>query len=291
RRPRVERATGPVDAIHVTANAMPPRTAPIVVTCNDLAFLHDPSHFTKHGVRFFKRSLSLALNEADLVLCSSRATLRDCRDAGFGEDRLRLVPLGVAASPAPDADVEDARRRYGLGRPYVLWVGTVEPRKNLRTLLKAFVELERGDDLDLVLVGPRGWREDLEELIRPAQGNVKTLGFVPGSDMASLYAGAEVFCYPSLLEGFGFPVLEAMVQGTPVVTSAGTATEELADGAGVLVEPTDPASVAAGIEGVLRDAGLAARLAGEGPVRAAAYTWARTAELVAAAYAEVTRSR
>ena len=107
------------------------------------------------------------------------------------------------------------------------------------------------------------------------------LGFVPGADLGPLYAGADVFCFPSLLEGFGFPVLEAMAQGTPVVTSRGTSTEELArDGAGVLVDPRDPRSIADGIERALADDGT---LAEAGPKRAAEYTWARSADLALAA--------
>jgi glycosyltransferase involved in cell wall biosynthesis len=116
---------------------------------------------------------------------------------------------------------------------------------------------------------------------------VRFLGFVPALDLGPLYAGASAFCFPSLLEGFGFPVLEAMAQGTPVVTSRGTSTEELADGAGVLVDPLEPASIAAGLEEILSDPGLAARLGAAGRRKAAEYTWARTADLVARAYREV----
>jgi glycosyltransferase involved in cell wall biosynthesis len=116
---------------------------------------------------------------------------------------------------------------------------------------------------------------------------VHVLGFVPDADLRALYGGADVFCYPSLREGFGFPVLEAMVQGTPVVTSAGTSTEELAaGGAAVLVDPTDAASIADGIRSVLADPACAAGLVDAGRRRAAEHTWDRTAELVEAAYAE-----
>jgi glycosyltransferase involved in cell wall biosynthesis len=285
RRPRVERATGRVDLIHATAMPVPPRSAPLVVTVHDLAFLAQPSHFTKRGVGFFRRGLALALRDADLVLCPSQATRRECEGAGFDSERLRVVPLGVHADPASEDDVTRVRKRYSILRPYILWTGTIEPRKNLRNLLEAF--RMQNSDLDLVLAGPVGWSEDIEALVRPVGERVKVLGFIPRVDLAPLYAGAEVFCFPSLIEGFGFPVLEAMAQGTPVVTSLGTSTEELARDAGVLVNPTDAQSIAHGIEALLEDEALCRKLSDAGRARAREYTWDRTAELVVSAYREV----
>ncbi|HVM34239.1 MAG TPA: glycosyltransferase family 1 protein [Actinomycetota bacterium] len=285
RRPRVERATGPVDVVHATTLAMPPRSKPIVLTIHDLAFLHHPQHFTARGLSFFGRGLRIALRDADLVLCSSRAVLGDCRAAGFAEERLRLVPLGVVSRLASREEVERVRRRYRLERPYVMWAGTIEPRKNLPGLITAFRNLER--DLDLVLAGPDGWNEDLGTLVAPIRDRVRLVGFVPATDRDALLAGAEVFCYPSLMEGFGLPVLEAMAQGTPVVTSAGTSTEEVAEGAGVIVDPHDPDAIAAGLRSVVDDPATAAGLMQKGLARAAEYTWERTAQLVSACYAEV----
>ena len=280
--PQVQRATGPVDLIHATGVALPPRSAPLVTTIHDLSFLSFPEHFSRAGRRFFRRALKLTRERADLVLCSSQATVEQCASAGLERARLRHVPLGVRVERASAADVERVRERYVIQGRYVLWTGTIEPRKNLPGLLRAFELLDA--DAELVLVGPRGWNEE----IRP-QPRVRMLGFVPGDDLGPLYAGAEVFCFPSLLEGFGFPVLEAMAQGTPVVTSRGTSTEELAaDGAGLLVDPYDARSIAAGIELALADEGT---LAAAGPARAAGYTWARSADLVLAAYEEVIRRR
>jgi glycosyltransferase involved in cell wall biosynthesis len=163
----------------------------------------------------------------------------------------------------------------------VLWTGTLQPRKNLPRLLAAFETL--GRDIDLALVGPTGWDEEVR--IGP---RVRRLGFVPADDLRALYAGAKVFCFPSLMEGFGLPVLEAMAQRTPVVTSLGTSTEELARDAGVAVDPRDTGSIAAGIERALGDDG---RLAGAGRARAAEYTWSRTADLVLDAYEAVIPQR
>jgi glycosyltransferase involved in cell wall biosynthesis len=284
RRPHVELATGAVDVVHATTLAIPPRSAPLVVTLHDLAWRHDPGHFTAHGVRFFERGLALALADANLVLCASAATLRDCETAGFARDRLRHVPLGVEMARASPADVERVRARHDLHRPYVLWTGTVEPRKNLRRLVEAFGRLEAG--ADLVLVGPRGWSEDLDELTGSAR-RVRALGFVPSADLPGLYAGARAFCFPSLLEGFGFPVLEAMTQGTPVVTARGTSTEEIAGDAALLVDPRDADSIAGGLAQVLDDTRLASELSERGLARAACFTWDRCAERVRDAYREV----
>jgi glycosyltransferase involved in cell wall biosynthesis len=285
RSPRVERAAGAVDAIHATSLAIPPKTAPLLVTVHDLLFLHQPESFTRRGLRFLRRGLKLTMRDADLVLCPSEATKRDCERAGFDSRRIRLVPLGVEARPAGSSDVERVRARYGLERPYLLWVGTIEPRKNLRGLLEGY--RRAAPRADLVLAGPRGWREDLDALIGDAGGAVKRLGFVPAADLPALYAGAEAFCFPSLAEGFGFPVLEAMAQDTPVITSRGTSTEEIAGGAAALVDPLDPAEIGEAITAVTEDRSLGERLAVQGRQQVRRYTWQRTAEATARAYSEV----
>ena len=280
RRPHVERATGPVDVIHATGVAVPPRTRPLVVTVHDLSYLVYPEHFSAQGRRFFRQALELTRRDADLVLCSSEATRRHCEEAGLDPGRLRVVPLGADVAAASEEDVARVRAAHGLARPYVLWVGTLEPRKNLPRLLEAYARLET--EAELVLVGPRGWNQELD----PPAG-ARLLGFVPGADLPPLYAGAAAFCFPSLLEGFGMPVVDAMAQGTPVVTSSGTSTEEIAGDAGLVVDPRDVDAIAAALDRVLRDPELAQRLGEAGRARAATYTWERTAALTAEAYAEV----
>lgn len=284
---QVERATGPVDVVHGTAVAFPQAEAPVVMTIHDLAFLDDPSLVTKHGLRFFRRGTALARKHARLVMCSSQATIDDCVAAGFEPDRLRLVPLGVRAVPRDLEDVSRARTKFGLPRPYVMFNGTVEPRKNLRRLLRAFGRLPR-QDVDLVLVGPAGWNESLEADLAPLDGRVHVLGFVDRNDLEALLAGAEVFCLPSLKEGFGLPVLEAMSQGAAVVTSRGTSTAEVAGDTALLVDPLDVGAIATAIEELLEDRNLAARLAAAGRLRAATYTWDRTAAATVAVYEDAT---
>lgn len=276
--PLAESVTGPVDVVHATTLIPCPTRKPLVVTLHDLAFLHRPDQFTRHGIRVFERSLHLIKRNADLVLCCSVATMADCVDAGLANDRLRHVPLGVEYEVADEADVQRVRDAYTLPERYLLFVGTVEPRKNLRRLTQAIQLLE--EPLPLVVAGAQGWGDAASGVT----GDVRFLGFVPTHDLYALYAGAHAFCYPSVHEGYGLPVLEAMAQGTPVVTSTDTATEEAADGAAVLVDPNDVEDIARGIvEALARRAELATK----GRHRASQATWRHTAELTAAAYHEL----
>jgi glycosyltransferase involved in cell wall biosynthesis len=244
-RARLPWSGGGHDVVHATTWAIPGRRVPLVVTVHDLAFLHDPSHFTPRGVRFFQRGLQITRDEATAVVVPSRATAEECVAAGIEEARIHVVPHGVRPATTTPDDVETFRERFGLRRPYVMWAGTREPRKNLPTLIAAFVRaLRAGADLDLVLVGPEGWGPEQDRLTGPDGDRVRLLGRVSGPDLEAAYAGALVFAYPSLREGYGLPVSEAMAHGTPVVTSRGTATEEVAGGAALLVDPRDEADLA-----------------------------------------------
>lgn len=185
-------------------------------------------------------------------------------------------------------EVDEVRARHGLDRPYVLFVGTIEPRKNLVGVLSA---VERIADLgvDLALVGPEGWNEDLSsgiERLREAGVGVHRLGFVPASDLGPLYRGCAAFCFPSVREGFGMPVLDAMAHGAPVVTSLGTATAEVAGDAGLLVDPHDHRAIGGALRRIVEDPALADELRARGRDRAGTFTWQRTADLTASAYAE-----
>ena len=277
RRPAVEKVTGPVDVVHATTIIVPGHRAPLVVTVHDLAWRHEGARFTRRGVRFFERGLELVRREARLVLCSSRATMADCSAAGIEPSRLRHVPLGVGVSAA-GTSFKELQDRYRLPDRFVLFVGTLEPRKNLAGLVAAMAELP---DLALVVVGPAGWGDDTAGLLGE---RATALGFVGAAELAALYRAATVFCYPSFWEGFGLPILEAMSHGTPVVTSRGGATEEVAGDAAVLVDPHDPSVIAAGIRVASEQR---ADLAIAGRRRADAFTWEATAASTLAAYHEV----
>jgi len=277
--PKVESVVD-VDVVHSTTLIPAATRLPHVVTIHDLAFLRHPEFFTDRGNRNFRRSLAIVRDTTRLVLCSSRATMDDCRDAGIDSARLRHVPLGVGAGPVTDADRARVAATYELPPRFVLFVGTLEPRKNLARLVAALASMRGAPPL--VVAGMEGWGDAV-----PAHAHdVRFLGFVPQHNLGAIYEAATVFAFPSVWEGYGLPVIEAMAHGAPVVTSRGTSTEEVAGGGAVLVDPLDVDSIAAGIERALadRDALVAA-----GRRRAAECTWEATAAATVAAYAEVLR--
>lgn len=285
--PRAEWLVRAGDVVHATTWAVPPTERPLVVTVHDLAFLRSPEHFTAHGNAFFARALERVRREADLLIVPSQATADDCVAAGLPPDRVRIVPHGVRVLAATPDEVAAFRRQHDLRRDYVMWCGTVEPRKNLPVLLKAYsLAAERGLDADLVLVGPRGWGGP-ESGIGSAEATppgVRYLGRLDEVELHRAYAGSRAFCFPSLWEGFGMPVLEAMAHGVPVVTSRGTSMEEITGGAGLLADPHDPEEVAQRLLDACGDSHDA--LASTALSRSRHYTWEAAAEATAAVYRE-----
>ncbi len=281
-RPHIARRTGQVDVLHATGGVIPPAgSAALVVTIHDLAFFRYPEYFTKAGVAFMNRAFALAKRHADVVLVPSRHTLNDCVAHGLAEQRMRVVPWGVAPKQVNQTDRVELRSRLKLPKEFILWVGTSEPRKNLETLLVAHQRAQH--DVPLLLVGPRGWGMELDELLAKSS-NVYHLGVLTNKDLQTLYDLAQVFVYPSLMEGFGMPVLEAMAQGTAVVTGATTSTAEVAGQAAVLVNPTDVDAIASAIDSLLEDDRFRKQLAASGAKRGATMTWQACATQIAAAY-------
>lgn len=277
-----------MDVVHATGGVIPPRSgASLVVTIHDLAFLHRPDQFTRRGVSFMTRALELAQRQADLIIVPSEATAEDCRGAGVEGRRLRVIPWGCAPVTIAERDRLSVRAAYSLPEEFLLWVGTAEPRKNLPTLIEAHERSQ--SDLPLILVGPSGWGSDANLGTPGGTESIRHLGVVPDSVLSVLYDLATGFIYPSLMEGFGMPVLEAMAQGAPVITSRGSATEEVAGGAARLVDPLDSGSIAVAIDEIAGDAVLRDELAQRARTRAASLTWENTANLTAAVYREVAR--
>lgn len=287
-RPIVEQATGPVDVVHATGMVVPGADAPVVVTVHDLAFLRYPDHATSRGQRFFERSLEAARTRSAAIICPSRATADACIDWGFAAADVHVVPWWLAWETATEEQVARVRAAHRLPERYVLWVGTIEPRKNLPRLVRAFNQMAKTrPGVHLVLAGPAGWNETVIDGVEET-GRIKPIGFVPNTDLAPLYRGAEVFCYPSLLEGFGLPVLEAMSQGTAVVTSAETATAEVAGDAAALVDPEDEEALAHVLAALVDDRDRRTALGKRAAERAGLYTPDRCAEETLAVYSLVT---
>jgi len=273
-RPAIERWTGAVDVVHAPAYLVPGTAAPGVVTIHDLAFQRNPEWFTPHGVRYFQRFLGRVASGTDLVIVPSERTAADCRAHGIDDERIRVIPWGSDPVEVTPADREAVRTRHGVPSNAVLFVGTIEPRKNLDGLLAAMQHLP---ERQLVVVGPEGWgATDL--------GDAIVLGALEDSDVAALMAASGVLAYPSHFEGFGLPVLEAMAQGTPVVVTAGTVPADLAAGGGLAVDTTDPKALAGALEAVLSDPDRRGVMSADARLRSAEFTWAETAQQTSNVY-------
>ncbi|MDP9345682.1 MAG: glycosyltransferase family 4 protein [Actinomycetota bacterium] len=260
---------------------------PLVVTVMDLLPLRHPELFT-HQTRAHTALHRHFVRHAQQIITPSEATRHDVIDLlGVPEERVTAVALGVAARFAPrDIDPERLREHFGIRAPYVLCVGTLEPRKNLATVLRAFrIAAAQMPDAQLVITGGRGWRnEAFEAELGAASKEVRLTGFVTDDELAELYAGAACFVFPSLAEGFGFPPLEAMACGAPVVTSDRSALPEVTGNAALLVDPEDAEAVAGAIVEVLVNSSLAADLRRRGLERSARFTWAATAMATESVY-------
>lgn len=269
-------------------------TPPMIVTVFDVAVLKFPDKFRRWFGIYQRRTLPERVRAATSVVTLSEASKQEIIDLiGIPPERITVVPCGVSdefRESRTDADVAEVRKRYGLSQPFALTVGYIEPRKNLDRLVRAIAQL-RADpatgDVQLVHAGPAGWlATDLPALLRELKvGNaVRFLGHVPLRDLATLYRASRLTVYPSLYEGFGLPVAEAMASGCPVVTSDRSSMVEVAGDAGVLVDPTSIESIADGVRRVWTDASLRASLATRGKEHAAQYTWRAAAGATADVY-------
>jgi glycosyltransferase involved in cell wall biosynthesis len=265
--PRLARQSR-LDVLHCPTFRGPlaPPACPLVVTVHDLAVLRHPETFNLWTRQYSRLCVSRVARAARLVIAVSEHTKRDVVELlGTPEERVRVVPNGVEGIFTPDGPAESG--------DYVLAVGTIEPRKNLPRLAEATRRL----GVELRVAGAPGWGQ-----VELGTG-VQRVGRPTDEELARLYRGARCLAYPSLYEGFGIPIVEAMASGTPVVTSRGGATEEVAGGAAVLVDPRDPAAIAAGIEeaGARRE-----ELVRAGLERARAFSWTETARRTADVYRE-----
>ncbi len=263
-----------------------------VITVHDLHFLHYPQYMTAESLRYYREQAQWAVRTADHILVDSVATQQDLIDLlHVPAEKMTVHMLGVTSEfkPLPGDIVLDCRKRYGLPSAYLLFVGTYEPRKNITGLLDAYHLLcQTQPDLPpLVLVGRRGWLyEDIFAKVEALKLSDRVIWVenAPMVDLPALYNGALALVLPSHYEGFGLTPLEAMACGTPVITSNRGSLPEVVGDAGLLVNPDDPADIAASIERLLSDTALRSRLSAAGLARAALFTWRRTAEQTLAVY-------
>lgn len=295
----IERLLGPVDVFHGLNYLLPSHHGrpARVVTVHDLSILTNPEWHPAVRSRLMGWPLPRTVARAHHVITDCEAVRVEVIE------RLDVPPERVSSVPlAPSRDfcvqgpevTEAVVRRHGLrSGDYILFAGALEPRKNLVRLLDA-VQLLRARSVDvppLVLVGPPGWRNhDLESRIRAAGSSLKLLEAVPRSDLVALMGGATVLAYPSLSEGFGLPVLEAMACGTPVVAARIPSLVEIAGDAALLVDPNETEDIAEGLRRVLEDTRLRSDLARRGPAQAARFSWEDTAARTLTAYAKAIES-
>ena len=294
----LDRWLGVRGLFHATDHLLPPlRHAPTVFTVHDLAFLTQPETHLHSNRAFLARMLPRFCAAATLVIADSEATRQDLlRCYALPPAKVRTVPLGVEPRFRPQ-EPRAARAlvaaQYGLTGSYLLFVGTLEPRKNLRRLLLAYRRLlqVRGGAAcpPLVVAGAPGWWTDvLHRAVRRLglEARVRFLGRVPDEHLPALYSTATVFVYPSLYEGFGLPPLEALACGAPVITSNCSALPEVVGDAALQVDPRDVAALADALDRLLSDEQTRQVLASRGPAQAAQFTWARTAAATVAVYRE-----
>lgn len=248
RAPNIETIIGDVDVFHSTDPLTPPTaTAKRIATVHDLAYKKFPELFERRVISWDKHVVK-SLGSADAIIVPSESTRGDLIEiCSIDPSVIHVVRLPIDDLFENEADVNnrvDIREQFNLAKPYMLFVGTLEPRKNIITIVKAFelLHAESDPDIDLVLVGKKGWKYD--EILQGIQTSVLKkrihyLEYVRESDLVSLYRQAVFFVYPSLYEGYGFPILEAMASRLPVITSNNSSMSELSDGIAILVDPLD----------------------------------------------------
>ncbi|MHB1553580.1 MAG: glycosyltransferase family 4 protein [Acidimicrobiales bacterium] len=286
------------DVHHGPHYTMPERSpVPVVVTIHDCTFFDHPEWHEPLKARFFRRAIRVAARRAGALVCVSETTARELEAAcsvtvpvvvaPHGVDRLRFSP-----DPGAAGSDDDSLRRLGIdpGQRFILFLGTVEPRKDVPTLVRAFSVLADEDhDVALVVAGRRGWRAgpvDDALVASRHRDRIRWTGYVPDDAVPALLRKAAVVAYPSLAEGYGMPALEALACGAPLVTTRGTAMAELAGDAATLVVPGDFEGLADALAKVLsdRDGPAAARRREAGFARAAACTWEASAARHVEAY-------
>jgi glycosyltransferase involved in cell wall biosynthesis len=290
----------PVDVLHVQFTAPPFCPCPVVVSIHDLSFEHLPQTFNRRSRTQLRLTVRHSARQAAKILTLSEHTRQDIvQTYGVEPEKITAIPLAAPAHFAPitdDKEVQRVRHTYGIAGDYVLSVGSIQPRKNLVRLVKAYASLRgaRGGNRfpKLVIVGKRAWLFDETLRVIEESGvrdSVVLTGYVPDADLPALYSGALCFVYPSYFEGFGLPPLEAMKCGAPVIVGNATSLPEVVDDAGLKVDPFDVSAIAAAIRELVNNSDLRKELSIKGRKRAEMFDWQHTAQRTLAVYEQVFR--
>jgi len=279
------------DLLHYPANFGPWRARkPVVVTVHDLSFLRHPEWFPRSRSLYYRHAIRRTVRTATRIIADSEATAADLRELlRVPGEKVDVIPLGVEPrfAPASAAAQQAAREKYRLPERFFLYIGTLEPRKNLAALIRAWVRIAWTIEEDLVIAGRAGWRMGaLAEAIaeNPHPDRLHLPEHIKDADLPAVLSAATAFVWPSLWEGFGLPPLEAMACGVPVLCSSTSSLPEVTGDAALLVNPTDEAAIGAGMQGLAQDTALRDTLHAQGLKRAAEFTWRRTAMLTLESY-------
>ncbi len=282
-----------LDIFHGPVNTIPFGTgARTVVTIHDLAFLAFPEQVTNKRYHYLKQMIGSSVMRANMIVTPSESTRQDVIERyRVNPDKVQVTPLGVDPrfAPADDLEIQRVRSKFALAQPFVLFVGTIEPRKNLARLIQASAALQSDTSHDLVLAGPDGWlMTEIEASIGkyPMPERLRRIGYVDDADLVGLYSAADVVAIPSLYEGFGLPVLEAMAAGGAVLTSNVSSLPEVAGDAAELIDPSSIDEIGAGLRRIIDNPGRQAGLRALGIEQARQFTWDRTAATTYRAYQE-----
>lgn len=282
-----------LDVLH-SPDFIPPAhpRCPSVITMHDLAFLKYPRLLTRDSARYYGQ-VDVAARQADHIIAVSQSTKRDTVQLlGVPENKITVIYEAAHPlfAPLPNSDAQaHVQARYHLPKDFILFVSTIEPRKNLPTLLRAFRRLRDNYKLDagLAIVGNRGWLfQEVDQVIAELKlgDEIRFLGGVPNEELVHLYNAAKLFVFPSFYEGFGLPPLEAMACGTPVIASNVSSLPEVIGDAGILIDPNDAEALTVAMWRVLSDENLQREMRDKGLKRAATFSWKRTAQETLAVY-------
>lgn len=282
--------------IHYPANVGALRgSTPSVLTVHDLSFFREPAWFRWERALYYRQASRRSIRRAARIIAVSKATALDLEAIlHVPGERISIIPNGCdpVFRPDPSGEEEALRTKMGLPKRFVLFVGTVEPRKNIPRLIEAFDRIAADIPQDLVIAGRDGWKTAPVYAALAAmqhRDRVHRVDFVPPGDLPALMRLPDAFLFPSLYEGFGLPPIEAMASGTPVLVGNTSSLPEVAGDAAVFVDPLDTASIAAGIVRVSTDDALRDSLREKGLLQARGYRWERAAAETRAAYAKALR--
>ncbi len=286
--------TGPLDVFHASDWTHPQTQAKTLTTIHDLTILKYPSHQHPKIISTHKRRLDLAIKHSTAIIADSDSTKQDILQYySYPTEKIHVIHLAASQDFLNFAKIQaktqkkliqKTKKKYGLD-DYILSVGTREPRKNLNKVIKAYqrFNLHHPNSPQLAIAGRFGWGDN-----QKPSSNTKLLGFVPQSDLPALYAGAKAFIYPSLYEGFGLPVLEAMTLAVPVITSNRGSLKEVAGKATVLVNPDSSKDISIGIQKALKNSKQLSQL---GLKQSKKFSWKKTAEQTLSIYGKIYNSK